>query len=174
MDGPPKNNFLQQYVTHSNIGVIFIFVAILGLGLTLLATGALALVEYNRDRATSTRRQPLTVTALSSAVSNEKANPGPIAFYLNRRFAGGLLEDGTFSPPNETPPAGPLAILMLNPAETTLPTTVQFASQSIIIDTPSGATTVCLPQTTGGKAVWVAKDGSTYLDAALKLRLRSC
>lgn len=174
METSRSNNLLRHYVVPSNVGVLFIFVAIVGLGLTLIATGVLALVEYRQDRSTAAGRSPLTAATIVGAASNEKANPGPIAFYLDRRFAGGLLEDGTFSPPDEAPSAGSLALLFLNPTDTTLPTNAQFAAQTITLDTEAGATTVCTPNLTGGKVIWAAQDGSTYLDTALKLRLRSC
>ncbi|MBI4090124.1 MAG: hypothetical protein HY421_01860 [Candidatus Kerfeldbacteria bacterium] len=174
MDAPRSNNLLRHYVVPSNVGVLFIFIAIVGLGLTLIATGVLALVEYRQERSAAAGRSPLTASTIVAATSNEKANPGPIAFYLDRRLAGGLLPDGTFSPPEEPPSAGPLAILFLNPTDTTLPTTVQFPAQTISVDTESGATSVCTPAISGDKVIWAAQDGSTYLDAALKLRLRSC
>lgn len=171
-----KTNLITGELTTTRIGLIFMFIAVVALGISIVAAGAVALsnIQQRRAQLAAAQRNVFQTTAISQAVSNEKANPGAIAFYLNRQFAGAINEEGTYSPAAEPPAGGPLAVLFLNPANTPLPTTVEFPAQTLTMTTDATTLTVCIPRITGGFNVWVTKTGSTYYDETLTKLARSC
>ncbi|MBI4093216.1 MAG: hypothetical protein HY420_04805 [Candidatus Kerfeldbacteria bacterium] len=171
-----KTNLLTGELTTTRIGLIFLFTAVVALGVAIIASGAVALSNFQQRRAQleAAQRNVFRISALHQAVSNEKANPGVIAFYIDRKFAGAINEEGAYSPAADPPTGGPLAILFLNPANTALPTTVEFSPQTFTLTTNAERLVVCVPRITGGNEIWVAKTGSTYFDETLTKLARSC
>ncbi len=171
-----KENFLPRLIKTNTAGLVFMFAAVISLGIALFATGTIALTDMiqrrnHKEYAKTIIYQPSVV---KSASSNEQANPAVIGLFLDNKYAGAIIEDGSFAAA-ETPPAqGPLSILLMNPNDTGQPTSVRFPAQKITITDDTGTVTACLPAMDGNRLLWVDKSGNTYLDPALTLRARSC
>lgn len=170
-----KTNLLIPDITTSRVGLAFLFTAVIGLGLSLVAAGIVGVISLSQYRSkVEAARQAFRTGKISAATSNEKANPGAIAFYLGDTFAGALAEDGSYASASTPPPEGPLALLFLNPTQNPYPTTVEFLAQKVTLETNSGSITICVPKITGEKNLWVSKSGNTYLDSSLTTLARSC
>ncbi len=171
-----KENFLSHIPKTNRYGLIFMFVAVIGLGLALLTSGTVAVThmiqQHNHD--VYARKIIYQPAAVKSAVSNEKANPGNIAFFLGGKYAGAILEDGSYVTAQTAPAQGTLTILVMNPTTTNEPTSVLFPAQKITITDDSGTVTACVPSADGNRLLWVDKSGNTYLEPKLTLRARSC
>jgi hypothetical protein len=171
-----KDNFLTHFTSTNIVGVVFIFVAVIGLGLALVTSGTIAITHAiqrhnHNEYAKKIIYQPATI---QSAVSNEKANPGAIGFFLNGTFAGAITEDGTYTAAETAPAQGTLTILLINPTDSAQPTTVRFPAQQITITDENGTITACLPAMDGDRVLWVDRSGNTYLESSLTLGARSC
>lgn len=171
-----KDNFLTHFTSTNIAGVVFIFIAVIGLGLALVTTGTIAITHAiqrhnHNEYAKKIIYQPASV---KSAVSNEKANPGVISFFLNGIFAGAITEDGTYHAAETAPAQGTLTILLLNPTGAAQPTNVRFPAQQITITDENGTVTACLPAMDGNRILWVDQSGTTYLESSLTLGARSC
>ena len=171
-----KSNLLAHLTSYSRSGLIFLYITVIGLAVALVCAGTLVITvsiqRHNHlERAKKIIYKP---TAIVSASSNEKANPGVIAFYLNNRIAGGLLEDGSYSATSQAPEGGPLAIYFLNPSAASQPISVRFPSQKITIKDTTGELTICTPAINAKHTLWVDKNGTTYLDSILLHLARSC
>lgn len=170
-----KTNLLVSEVTISRVSLLFLFVTVCSLGLALIATGVIAVLGKTSERVRlAPPKEAFQASKLVTAESNEKANPGSIGLYLGEKFAGAILENGSFSLSLEPPPAGTLALLFLNPTTTPLPTTVEFPAQKISVFTNTGKTVVCIPPVAGDTTLWVNTSGNTYLDQQLTKLARSC
>ncbi len=174
-----KTNLLIHDVTTTKVGLAFLFVTVVSFGLALVATGTSIMIDRSATKARQLEaiKQAFRATVITNADSNEKANPGVVAFYLNGKFAGAITENSSYAAAEEPPPEGPLAISFLNSSSTALPTTVQFPPQTIKLTADTGALTVCTPAMTGGsgeQTVWVTRTGSTFYDEAFTRLARNC
>lgn len=175
MDTKPGTNLLIGTFSTSKVGLAYMFVAVAGLGFALIAAGSLAFISSSELKAKlESAKNAFRASQVQAIVSNEKANPGTLAVYLNDTFAGALTDDGVYSPAEKVPPEGPLAILPVNPTDTALPTNAEFPAQSLTITADTGTLTVCLPKITGGRTLWVGRNGNTYLDLYLTQLARAC
>ncbi len=170
-----KTNLITSQFITTKVGLTFLFITVISLGFALLASGALAIISRSERRALIEASQSAwRANSISAVVSNEKANPGIIAFYLNDAFAGAIPEDGEYSPAADAPPEGPLAIRFVNPVNTALPTTAEFPAQTLTLTADTGTLRICTPRMTGDKTLWVSKSGSTFYNSFLTERARSC
>lgn len=170
-----KTNLITGQFTTTKFGLTFLYVTVVSLGLSIVAAGAIAIIGLNERQAIrESAATAFRAASISAATSNENANPGIIAFYLNDTFAGAITENGEYSPAADAPPEGPLAVHFANPTTATLPTTVEFMPQTIALTTNAGTIKVCVPRITGDKTIWVNKDGDTFSNAVLTERARSC
>ena len=171
-----KENFLAHLTSTITPGLIFMFVAVVSLGLALVTSGTVAITHAiqrhnHTEYAKKIVYRPATV---KSASSNEKANPGVIGFFLDGKYAGALMEDQSFTVAESLPAQGSLSILLMNPDNTGQPTSFRFPAQKITITDDTGTVTACLPAMDGNRLLWVDKSGNTYLEPTLTLRARSC
>lgn len=170
-----KTNLITSQFITTKVGLTFLFITVISLGLAIIAAGALAIIGRNERRALIEASQSaFRANAISAVVSNEKANPGVIAFYLNDVFAGAIPENGEYSPAADAPPEGPLAVHFVNPVKTALPTTVEFPAQTLTMTADTGTLRVCTPRMTGDKTLWVSKSGATFYNSFLTERARGC
>lgn len=170
-----KTNLLIKDLTTSKIGLLYLFTAVFCLGLGLLAAGSIALIGNSQHRARlESAKKAYRAVRIDTFSSNEKANPGNIALYLNDSFAGALTDDSQFSPALEVPPEGPLALLFLNPTTTQLPTNAEFLPQTFTSSSGDSRLTICTPRVTGGTTLWIRNDGASFRDSFLTQLARAC
>lgn len=172
-----KENFVSYFKTSNTVGLVFLFIAVIGMGIALVGSGAVALTHaiQKHNHTVHAKQSIYRPDGITTASSNEKANPGIIGLYLNGAYAGAILEDGTFTPADPKPAGGILTIFPINPATSQLPISARFPAQKITITDTSGTTvTACMPETDGNSRLWVDKSGTTFLEQSLTLKARSC
>lgn len=170
-----KTNLLVHYPSVNRIALVFIFVASILLGVALVTVGGVTIARMRQQSAQQkfARENAARFTELTSASTNESANPGPVLFFFDTTIAAALSEDGTFQAAPKPDNNGVLFIVFGKPQPAT-PGQVRFPAQKITLETSDGMLTVCTPAMNSGRGVWADQKGNTYLDKTLSVRARSC